>query len=66
MVFIHVIVHVCIIIHEHGDSLRLRNSVKYSGYSRVTSNFISVYAYGAQSSASFLYNSPGLLGDERS
>ena len=36
---------------------RLRDSVKSSGYSRVTSNFISVYPYGARSSVTFL--SPG-------
>ena len=41
---------------------RLRDSIKSSGYSRVTSNFISVYAYGARSSVSFLT----VLGDERS
>ena len=41
---------------------RLRDSVKSSCYSRVTSNFISVYAYGARSRVSFLT----VLGDERS
>ena len=41
---------------------RLRNSVKSSSYYRVTSNFISVYAYGARSSVSFLT----VLGVERS
>ena len=32
----------------------LRDSVKSSGYSRVMSNFISIYTYGARSSVSFL------------
>ena len=36
--------------------------VKFSCCSHVTSNFISVYAYGARSSVSFLT----VLGDERS
>ena len=41
---------------------RLRNCVKSSGYSRVTSNFISFYVYCTQSKVSFLT----VLGDERS
>ena len=41
---------------------RLRDSVKSSGYSRLTSNFISIYVYGARSSISFVT----VLGDEQS